>query len=530
MAEAPELNGYNAQLLPNGGSGQPYTRGLPGRGGGIPSFYWAFAVLALCSVCLTLYFPGVPADLITLVTAAGALVGTDATDSLRGRRDVFSPRSLVSVLMVNGFYVAPLLHVITGAFPKYIVLPADMTLALTNLAVLNLISAILYFVATRINVSTSGSLSAAKEPLDSPDKLVAISHAAFLLGLFSLGVFLVTVFQAGGPAGWLSSQFNYREDLASSGALLSLSEPFPSLFMISALAKLRTSKLSRRELGAAVAILFALVVVATFVTSGMRGSRANLVWPVLSMLVFVHLGFFGLKKRWLASIALVVAVFAGVYDVYKKTGTDGISDLSAGSFSNSREYSDLDFGPTTLLLGDFSRTGIQAILLDRSLENDFSWGWGKTYLGGALQFVPGVDAATIIPTKSVVATDALYGEGAAVVRDSLTTRIYGVQGEAMLNFGPVGFIAVMLPFALLLKISDDRFRFAQASNQIGPIIIASYLTPALMLMFVSDLDNMIRYVTSKAMLPILTVPLAAYLLSRTRDSRRRKSARPVVHQ
>lgn len=524
------MSGHRAWSPSGGRTSTPLTQARPTYQGRVPSFYWTFTALALCSVSLAFLFPEVPAELLVVVTVAGALVGSDATDALRGRRDIFSPRSLVSVLMVNGFYVAPLLHVAAEAYPRYITLPKDMPLALSNLAMLNLIAAVLYFLALRVNASSTHVESTSGETKDTPETLQAISHAAFMLGLISLGVFLLTVLQAGGPAGWLSSQFNYREDLASSGALLSLSEPFPTLFMISALAKLKASKLPQHQLGIAVALLFVLVVGTTFVSSGLRGSRANLVWPLLSMLVLVHLAFFPLKKRWLAVIALAAIVFAGVYDVYKKTGTDGISDLRQGSFASNAEYSDLEFGPLSLLLGDFSRTGIQVVILDRWVVNDFSQGWGATYLGGALQFIPGVDAATIVPTKSVVATDVLYGEGAANVRDSLTTRIYGLQGEALLNFGPVSFVLVVLPFAALLRIADARFHRAQVSQQFGRIIIASFLTPALMLLFVSDLDNVIRYVTSKAMLPILVVPVAAYLLSRSQLSQQPRARRLVVRE
>lgn len=525
------MNGYGARSLSGVGKMRmPSAQVSSGYEGSIPSFYWTFAALVFSSAGLALFFQKVPAELLVLVTVTGALVGSDAFDALRGRRDIFSPRSLVSVLMVNGFYIAPLLHVIAETYPQYIVLPRDMPLALSNVAMLNLVAALLYFLALRVGASSTHVESMSREANDAPRSLRAISHAALVLGLLSLGVFLLTVLQAGGPAGWLSTQFNYREDLASSGVLLSLSEPFPTLFMISALAKLKVSKLSQPKLGIAIAVLFVLVVGTTFVTSGLRGSRANLVWPLLSMLVLVHVAFFSLKKRWIVAIALTAIAFAGVYDVYKKTGTGGVSDLRQGTFATSAEYEDLEFGPLSLVLGDFSRTGVQAVILDRSVVDDYSWGWGSTYLGGVLQFVPGVDAADIVPTKSVVATNVLYGEGAADVRDSLTTRIYGLQGEALLNFGPVGFVLVLLPFAALLRVADARFHAAQVRQRFGGIIIASFLTPALMLLFVSDLDNVVRYVTSKAMLPILVVPVAAYLLSRSQLSQKPRPRRLVVRR
>lgn len=520
------MSGYASRSFYGAGKRKiPYAQARSAYQESVPSFCWAFLALVLCSAGLALLFQTVRAELLVLVTVTGALVGSDAVDALRGKRDIFSPRSLVSVLMVNGFYIAPLLHVTAEAYPQYIVLPQDMPLALSNMAMLNLVAAVLYFLALRVNASSAPVESTSRKTNDAPASLRAISHAAFVLGLLSFGVFLLTVLQAGGPAGWLSAQFNYREDLASSGALLSLSEPFPTLFMISALAKLKMSKLSQRELGIAIGVLFVLVVGATFVASGLRGSRANLVWPLLSVLVLVHLAFIPLNKRWIAAISLAAVVFAGVYDVYKKTGTDGIANLSRGTFETSEEYSDLEFGPLSLVLGDFSRTGVQAVILDRSMVHDYSWGWGSTYVGGVLQFVPGVDAADNVPTKSVVATDVLYGEGAAVVRESLTTRIYGIQGEALLNFGPVGFVIVLLPFAAFLRVADVRFHAAQVHQRFGEIIIASFSTPALMLLFVSDLDNVVRYLTSKAMLPILVIPVAAYFLSRSQLSEKPRSRR-----
>lgn len=153
---------------------------------------------------------------------------------------------------------------------------------------------------------------------------------------------------------------------------------------------------------------------------------------------------------------------------------------------------------------------VQSVILLRSMVDGFSEGGASTYLGGGLQFVSSVDAVDIIPINAVTAANVLYGERAADVRDSLTTWISGLQGEVLLNFAPVGFFGVVLPFAILLGAPGAHFHRAPVRQRFGLTVIAHSLTLAIKLLFVRDVDNVIRDMPSVATLPILGFPVAPY--------------------
>lgn len=473
----------------------------------VPSVLVAFALIAPISILLKLLFSTVPLELLAISTFAGAIGVSDFVDVMRGRREFFSPRSLVSLLILNAMYVSPVLHCVLDAYPKYVTLPLNMGLAFANLSLVHLAGVLLYFATLRVLGSGDSTKSLPYRSRDDVD-LLLVSRWCAVLGVISLAVFAYTVFSSGGPGAWLSSQLNYRESLSSSGWVLSIAEAFPTLFFVSYLAKLKTRELPQVQLRQLVVLALVVLAAVTFVSSGLRGSRANLIWPLLSALVLVHLMFFRIRGRSLAILGIVVLVFAGVYDVYKKAGPEAIVSLQEGTFQSSDEYGDLGIGPQSVLLGDFSRTGVQAIVLDRLIGDGFELSWGSTYVGGALLYIPGADLTEMFPTKSVVATEILHGVGAIESRDNLDTRIYGLQGEAMLNFGVVGAVLVFGPYALLMDRAELAFARAVRNRAFGSGLFIAMLIPACMLLFVSDLDNTIRYLTSKALLPLLALYLA----------------------
>jgi hypothetical protein len=159
-----------------------------------------------------------------------------------------------------------------------------------------------------------------------------------------------------------------------------------------------------------------------------------------------------------------------------------------------------------LLMGDLERSDVQAYLLFRMVQedSDVELAYGRTYVEGALDFIPYGVFHYRLPGKLKYGTDAMFGAGTYSPAGVYSVKIYGLAGETMLNFGaysaPFGFIllaaAVGYARALTLRLTtsnDSRWYFV-------PII-----SIACVVFLSSDLDNVIFVLVQHALVPFALV-------------------------
>ena len=171
----------------------------------------------------------------------------------------------------------------------------------------------------------------------------------------------------------------------------------------------------------------------------------------------------------------------------------------------------------TLVLGDLARADVQAFILYKLANDggDFSYALGRTYVGAVSMYVPRFILQDRPATKLKEGTEIQYG-GYGEYRAS--SRVYGLAGESMLNFGP---LAVPVAFAVLgvivgwmsksirtLKPGDARFLLAP---------FAAYLS---MMLLTADSDNVVFGLAKNFLLPLVVVVLC---------TRRQKVRKALVH-
>jgi hypothetical protein len=92
-----------------------------------------------------------------------------------------------------------------------------------------------------------------------------------------------------------------------------------------------------------------------------------------------------------------------------------------------------------MLVGDFGRADVQAFVLYKQCtdSSNYSYGWGRTYLGGLSILIP----HSILPDRPATTfregTEIVGGTGSYVPDIAQTSKLFGLGGEAMLNFGLV---------------------------------------------------------------------------------------------
>ena len=148
----------------------------------------------------------------------------------------------------------------------------------------------------------------------------------------------------------------------------------------------------------------------------------SLIWPIVGLIVL-----FG---------------FMYIYGVYKSDGLKVLEVVkNPGMMQEITDSSGRT--PERTLLADMGRSDIQSYVLYRLSEDDcnYRYKFGSTYLSGLTILIPGSIRPKLYG-KSEAGFELIKGSPSLGERAS---RVYGLAGEAMLNFGPAG-----IPFAFAL--------------------------------------------------------------------------------
>jgi hypothetical protein len=280
-------------------------------------------------------------------------------------------------------------------------------------------------------------------------------------------------------------------DLTGYGLMVVASSSFPFVALMLALVVKPSAFRDRRWL--LVLVLLAFVAVQLLV-GGLRGSRASVIWPLLIAIGMCHLLVVPVRRRVLIGALAAIVGFMYVYGFYKSVGREAI-DIFTGARTVGELSTETGRDLPVLLLGDLGRADIQALTLERVGGNVAPLSLGATYLGDIASLIPG-ELVLNIPDKVAAGTDMLYGAG-SFDAGRRSSRIYGLTGEAMLNFGVVGAVGVFLPFAWLVRWSRACHRRARDQDgSVGLRVLGAALPIALLVTLTSDLDNVIWFVTN----------------------------------
>ena len=184
-------------------------------------------------------------------------------------------------------------------------------------------------------------------------------------------------------------------------------------------------------------------------------------------------------------MALLVA-FMYVYGYFKYAGIRGVEALSTGE--ELREESAAPPPVRRVLLADLARADVQALLMLRYCcsDRELELAWGRTYAASLTLLTPRFLWPDGRPQSKVLeGTRALQGwapdEGAYTA-----SNVYGLAGEALLNFGPLAIPFAYALFGLLvyrIRLWRQGFGPADSRELLFPVVVS-----ALILILVSDSD------------------------------------------
>lgn len=467
-------------------------------------------ICVLTSTAFALYTPALQHWYLIPVTLCGVLVTTDAIDWIRRKYDLYDPVGLIGVFSVHFFYLAPILHVQWGLFLDYtmdVTPPPDWRDWLGFMAVLNLAGLLAYRFCRNLFNRRNGVETKSYWTLDM-HKLRLIAPAALLItGITQFAVYA----KFGGIMGYIAARSSYiggKATFTGMGWMFMISDSFPLIAALLGVTYLRKSNASWMKIVAGLCVMFVLCII----FGGLRGSRSNTIISLLWVAGAIHFLVRQVPRKLVALGVGFLLLFMYIYAFYKSGG------LHALAGSQAREAIAQQHGRTFrgMLLGDLGRSDLHAYMVYKLVTDPsvYSYPLGRTYLGGLSVLIP----HSMLPERpeSTVkeGTELQRGPATYVPDVAKSSKVYGLAGEAMMNFG---ILAVPVAYALF-GIVVGWFR--SAVYRLSPGDIRLFFAPLGVYVSIaaigSDSNNMTFAVVKFGAMPAL---IALLCLKRMRQHR-----------
>jgi hypothetical protein len=452
------------------------------------------------------------------LSVCGVLVGIDAVRWLRSKMDTLDPKGILALLGIHFFVVAPML-VVTYDFPSvdqvYI---TDWRDWLGYMGVLNSVGLVLYLLTQHWAYGHAAkparrfrALKQSTASIVVPVVLLAsvVAHAIYLIRVG--GIQTLVDIRTYGLA-------NVQVDAGGFGPFAVAGRAIPILCLL-VLTIWRFRRQARAASLFVPGVLLVLVLALQMMVSGAAGSRSDTAYQLLWSLGVVHLLWHRITIKWIGIGLIPFCMFMYLYTFYKEVGSrsfgilTGTESIAALKYDTKRTF-------VGMLVGDLSRADVQAAQFCALVDKrwDYRYRWGHTYLSACYFLVP----RTIWPSKPsdsekvVAGTELLSGPGSYASKGEIimygtgtrSTRIYGLAGEAMLNYGPW---SAPLAFAVL-GIVMARIRRRMQSYRVGDarLFLAPFYVVVLLLLLSHDMDNLVMQVLFNVVVPAITIYVASY--------------------
>lgn len=438
------------------------------------------------------------------VTLSGIVIGVDTINWFRNRLNIFDPVGIIGILGFHFFFLAPIFHVSWDSWLEpWIEYPPDWRPWLGGMAILNLLGLLVYRFCRDL---------VAKKLKNQSDEIVwqinpkrfypIVSFAMILSAVLQIGVYQ----QSGGIMGYIDATRATESDsnLAGMGIVFLFSESFPILAMMAFTVYVQQNK--RLQTWPVLIVVLLLFLVLQMFFGGLRGSRSNTIWALFWAAGMIHFMIRPITKKEVAIGLVFLLFFMYLYGFFKAGGIDGVNTALEGH--EARVHLEDKSGRTwqAMLLGDIGRSDVQAYMLYKLMlpNSDYEYVRGETYLAATTILIP----KFIMPNKPfkhkvMQGTELLFGKGSYKLGVWEASKVYGITGEAMLNFG---FLVVPLAFAPLgiLVGCVQRCLLIWKSSDIR-LILLPMLVNFCFVALVSDLDNNIFFLFKSSGLPTFVV-------------------------
>ena len=442
------------------------------------------------------------------ILVCGTLIGVDAVEWLRGRLDLFDPIGVLGMLGTYFFFVSPLLCIPLGTTLGHRVPPADWREWLGRMAVLNIGGVVAYLTARDYVTRRTPLLRRRRWTVNSQ------TWSPVLWTIMGVSVVLQAMVYAkyGGVGGYIAETFKEGPSFQGMGWVFMVSETFPVLAAFTY--AIYCARSGRTPNWSELAVLLVAIAVLQIFFGGLKGSRSTTVWALFWIVGIIHLVVRPIPRMVIVAGIGILGTFMYAYGFYKSHGPEAVRALtSASARAKMSEEGGRDL--TTVLIADLSRCDVQAYLLYRlsapTTVSDYQLAYGRTYLLAATLPIPNRFLWFQPPSKTMFGTEAEYGRGSYHRETWETSKVYGVAGETMLNFGP---FAAPFSYLVLGAVVGLVKRAFDAWDRKDPrTLLLPYLTNLCFVILVGDSDNVVFFLIKNGAVFFVTILLISRMWS-----------------
>ncbi|MGA2173318.1 MAG: hypothetical protein ABSG82_09980 [Sedimentisphaerales bacterium] len=481
---------------------------------GISDYIWSFFAVIIIIAIFVIQEPAKLTHWMLLPLAlCGTIVGADAIRWLTGKYAMFDPKGVIGLYGINFFLIAPLLIVVYGreGVETYVITNWPPLLGL--MAIFNLVGLVLYKIFEKIAFNrpskverTYWSLNAGKATLYVPIFLII----AFL-SLFTY------VIRSGGWGAMLlqerQGELTTLSNLRGFGVVMILRDALPMATLILLTVFRMTGFYQQKSRTWLFVTVFILILF--FITSGLRGSRAATGLGLICAGAILHYFWQRLTVKMVVLSLIPLYLFFYIYGFYKSAGIIGIRELMRGQATIESLQYETKRTFVGMLIGDLSRAPVQAAELDVLVYNKpwpYRYRYGITYLEASVYLVPRqIWPSKPIDTSRIVAgTEMLYGPGTygeLYYGGSKSSQLYGLAGEAMLNFGLFGIPVAFAVWGFIVGKIRKRVYSYRAGDM--RLFTSGFWMLIGFVILATDTDQFVWFFTSLYIIPATLV----YLIS-----------------
>jgi len=414
--------------------------------------------------------------------ASGILAGVDVVRWLRGKLDVFDPRTVIGCLAFYGFFVAPILHAAWDIYGvgNEMLLWGDWRPWLGAMACLNALGLVAYRCAHNWIFNRTAS-SAIRWQIDR-QRFYPVFGLALAGSVIGVATYL---WELGGISGVVDAYENNQEAFVGKGWLLVLAWPLAVLsFIVIVYAWTDRYKTHRPHLATGI-ILLSIAGLGHFLLLGWYGSRATTIWALFWMAGIVHYHFRKLSRRMVTAGLISLVVFMYFYGFYKEQKRESFEILRSPSLWWEPPGYQRDL--KHLLLGDLARADSNSLILHNLIKDpsDYDYRWGLTYLGAFGILIP----RNIWPERPEFKVDAGTEAQQGKATSWRSSQVYGLSGEALLNFGPLGVVPMFAIFGGVLGWYRRKLKSWDPLD--ARMFLAPFFTILSAMALVGDSDNLV---------------------------------------
>jgi hypothetical protein len=441
--------------------------------------------VGMIALVFFLLSPSIRHWFILALIPCGVLAGVDVVRCLRGKLDVFDPKAIVGFVAFHGLFLAPLLSIawdwVGLAFGRQVFsFPGDPRPWFGGTALLNVVGLVLYRVAhntsfRRTCPSRCHWLTDRKRffPVLAVGGLLGVAAQAYLLMRFEGAVGIAEAYEA----------FRARA-FEGLGWLQAFSWPVSVLLAIAVLVWVEGPRRSTRGTKfVAVLLIMGVAAVGHFVVQGLYGSRSSVVWALVWLAAIVHYRLARLSRKTVGLAGVILLLFMYFYGFYKERGREATEVLADPALWLEPYGYRRDF--KSLVVGDLARFNSEAFILHNLLSypKEYDYRLGLTYVGAAAVLLPRALWPEKPDLKAEAGTEVLYGKG----YHGRSSLVYGLAGEGLLNFGPLGIPVAFAVYGALL--GWYRRKLSGILRSDSRTFLLPFFAILFLIGFVGDSDN-----------------------------------------